>query len=140
MFELRILNPLTNLLPPKIHLTKQPNMSKSIIIPLIHLPPSTFPSYQAHCKSAYRMTTEDRLRHSDDILGKIWKNKVHERLKLLLWTVGFDLLPVIMRLSEVFPLPSMECIFCGRHPETICHLLCRCDLAHLLWFQSLWGI
>ena len=37
MLELRILITLTNLLPPKIHHTKQPNMSKSILN-------STYPS------------------------------------------------------------------------------------------------
>ena len=51
----------------------------------------------------YRMIIEDWVGLPNTILGSIWKLKIHERLKLLLWRLGSDMLPVRNRLARLFP-------------------------------------
>ena len=87
-------------------------------------------------KSAYRMVIEDILGEADMALGKVWRSRLLERLKVLFWLEGCDLLMVRARLIKVFPIPSKKCVLCGKHTKTLCRLICWCKFPRLLWFQS----
>jgi len=39
----------------------------------------------------------------------LWKNKTHERLKLLLWRIVCKSLSIRETLSKKFPIPDMRC-------------------------------
>jgi hypothetical protein len=92
-------------------------------------------------KSAYKVRArEDHSTPSDPILGKIWKQNIHVRLKMLLWRVALNLLPTKAFLSRFALDLDTTCPLCGEHPKSAIHLLWQCSLARALWFNSSWGI
>jgi hypothetical protein len=84
-------------------------------------------------KSAYKVgTREDHSTPSDPILGKIWKQNIHVRLKMSLWRVALNLLPTKTSLSRFAPDLDTTCPLCGEHTESTIHLLWQCSLARAL--------
>lgn len=92
-------------------------------------------------KSTYKVgTKEDHSTPNDPILGKIWKQNIHVRLKMLLWRVALNLLPTKASLSRFAPDLYTTCPLCGEHTESTIHLLWQCSLTRALWFNSSWWI
>jgi hypothetical protein len=70
----------------------------------------------------------------------LWKCKLHERLKTLIWRIGCNALPtnlnIFSRLSKGSPL----CPLCGVEVESISHLFFKCEVTRIFWFGISWGI
>jgi hypothetical protein len=49
---------------------------------------------------------------------RIWKLKIHERLKMFLWRVGANLLPTKERISQRFATADLSCILCNAEIKT----------------------
>ncbi|KAL0010720.1 hypothetical protein SO802_005828 [Lithocarpus litseifolius] len=76
----------------------------------------------------------------DVVRDQIWKTKLHEHFKMLLWRVAANLLPskeIISRFNE-----SMDLCFLlySSAVETTLHLFTVCPFSKSLWYQSQWGL
>lgn len=72
-------------------------------------------------KSSYLMNYE-----VSTLWGKLWKLKIHDRMKLFLWRVMADAIPTRARMV------------CGDE-ETLLHLFKECQGARTIAFASVWG-
>ena len=66
------------------------------------------PSGELFVKSAFKEILEES--HAPlaiPVLGRIWKTRLHERLKLLLWRVAAGLLPIKDSLVNCFFKPNL---------------------------------
>lgn len=68
---------------------------------------------------------------------------VHNRLKLLLWKVTWEILPTKEKVAERIGLCDMDddqlkCGLCGENPETLLHLLLLCPYSRAIWSESRW--
>ena len=70
----------------------------------------------------------------------LWKSKMHERLKLLLWRIVCKSLPVREILSKRFPIPNISCPVCGEEVETVEHVFIRCPITVQAWANSVWPL
>ena len=92
-------------------------------------------------KSAYKelITLEESV-PCNEVLGKLWKVKIHNRLKMLLWRIAIELLPTKDKVQRFASNVDPSCHFCGNKVETQIHLFWHCHVARSLWFGSGWGI
>ena len=70
----------------------------------------------------------------------LWKSKMNKRLKLLLWRIVCNSLPVREILSKRFPIPSISCPIYGEEVETIEHVFIRCPITVQAWANSVWPL
>lgn len=72
------------------------------------------------------------------IWEKLWKAKLHERLKIFIWRILADVIPTWERLNRHFNVGDTSCGLCGAEVENIMHLFKEylCFLA--LAFASNW--
>ena len=66
---------------------------------------------------------------------KLWNLNMHERLKMLIWRIGFDILPHKLQFGFEDPL----CPVCRLKLETPMHILNSCPAARAIWFGQAWG-
>ena len=74
------------------------------------------------------------------VRGQIWKTKIHEHFKMLLWRIAANLLPskeIISRFNESM---DLSCHLCSSAVETTLHLFTVCPFSKSLWYQSEWGL
>ena len=70
----------------------------------------------------------------------MWKLKIHERLKLLLWKIAWDILPTKVVLNRRWPQQDLHCVLCNHSDESIEHILISCPYTSIIWFLSIWLI
>ncbi|KAL0437443.1 UNVERIFIED_CONTAM: putative mitochondrial protein [Sesamum radiatum] len=76
-----------------------------------------------------------------EIIGKrIWKLDLHNRLKLLIWRILFDLLPTRGKLNQVFQIQNTECPLCQFQVENSHHIFMCCPLSKKVWMLSKWQV
>ncbi|XP_042964528.1 uncharacterized protein LOC122298726 [Carya illinoinensis] len=72
---------------------------------------------------------------------KIWRLRIHDRHKLLLWKIIWDILPTRDHLKHFIPtLSSTNCPLCDGTEETLLHLFVECPVSRILWSQSSWPL
>lgn len=72
---------------------------------------------------------------------KIWNLKIHDRHKLLLSKILWDILPTRERLRRFIPsLPSINCPLCNESEEALLHLFIECPISRILWNHSKWPL
>ncbi|KAB1228236.1 hypothetical protein CJ030_MR7G005006 [Morella rubra] len=74
---------------------------------------------------------------------KLWKMRIHERLKLCLWKLMWDVIPTKGKVVERLGSREDEdvmCVLCGEVVETIHHLMLGCTVGRILWSQSPWAL
>ncbi|KAM6543504.1 hypothetical protein CsatB_007951 [Cannabis sativa] len=77
----------------------------------------------------------------DDVCKRIWKTRIHERLKLFLWRLAQDVLPFGSKLASIFGPNIGRCMLCGLgEMDVVSHFVSGCDVTRSLWFSSLWGL
>lgn len=100
-------------------------------------------------KSAHRALVKHRSPSITPIQSShwcdLWKLKLHDRLKLLLWKVVWDLLPtkqkVALRIGgQVQLVDEMLCELCGEQTESLHHLLFVCPYSQAVWSESPWQL
>uniref|UniRef100_A0A803P4L2 Reverse transcriptase n=1 Tax=Cannabis sativa TaxID=3483 RepID=A0A803P4L2_CANSA len=69
----------------------------------------------------------------------LWKLKIHDRQKILLWRILSGCLPLKNRLGYILESDKV-CGLCGEAFENDVHLFRDCHFARCLWFTCLWGI
>ncbi|KAL9671576.1 hypothetical protein QQ045_009146 [Rhodiola kirilowii] len=65
--------------------------------------------------------------------SRLWRVKVQPKVKVFMWRVYHNALPTADNLLKRGCQPSLLCPVCGKHPESISHLLLYCDWARELW-------
>ena len=94
------------------------------------------PSGELSVKSAFKKISKNT--HASlaiPVLGRIWKTRLHERQKLLLWRVAAGLLPTKDTLVKFVVSLNPTCVLCEKMDESIVHLLWNCDLARAIWLE-----
>ena len=93
-------------------------------------------------KSAYKVSNPhpNQISLSDQMWKKIWKIKVPERVRMLLWRITTYTIPVKEVLGQRLELDNQECVLCQDGQETISHLFFHCPMARAIWFSSCWGL
>ena len=64
---------------------------------------------------------------------KLWKARLPERLKMLLWRIGVDALPTKVNLNQKLNHIDPTCILCNSGEETCVHLFFECPFSRALW-------
>ena len=59
----------------------------------------------------------------------LWKLKIHDRLKLLLWKIIWNSLPTREVIGLRFELDSLQCPLCGSSTESFKHLFLECPIS-----------
>lgn len=73
----------------------------------------------------------------------LWKAKLQDRLKLLLWKVAVGALKSRGALGRILQRENEEqfqCPLCRSAPEDTLHLLVNCNVATKIWRESPWAI
>ena len=93
-------------------------------------------------KSAYNIANPhpNQSSLSDKMWKNIWKIRVPERVKMLLWRIATNAIPVKEVLGQRVELDNQECILCQDGQETISHLFFHCPVARAIWFSACWGL
>ncbi|GMN71406.1 hypothetical protein TIFTF001_054089 [Ficus carica] len=63
---------------------------------------------------------------------KIWKAKLHERLKFFLRKIASGALPTKERMQWANPEGNGECLICSAVPESASHLSSQCSMAKFI--------
>jgi hypothetical protein len=91
------------------------------------------PKGQFFVKSAYNTCQETSTSHSQDPLWKkLWKLKVHDRVKMLLWRIASNVLPTKDNLAKRLGSIDTDCPLCNEAKETITHLFFECTVTRLI--------
>ncbi|KAF4360696.1 hypothetical protein G4B88_010691 [Cannabis sativa] len=92
-------------------------------------------------KAVYWDLNKIRFAEKDDICGKIWLAKIHDRFKVFLWKLCQDALPFGSKLQSIFGKPPGACSLCGiEGGDVIDHFVAGCSVTKWLWFSSRWGL
>ena len=95
-------------------------------------------------KSAYFLDQESRFADSGVLKKKewkhLWKLKLQERLKLLLWKIANNSLPAKAILCSRLNICEDLCPRCNSEQETIEHVFFKCPFAIIVWRNSVWPI
>ena len=92
-------------------------------------------------KSTFKeISKSNLLPPNNPILAKIWKAKIHDRLKLFLWRVAAGILPTKDSIAKFVPSSNQVCVLCNEALESTVHIFWECPLARAMWFGSVWGI
>ena len=91
-------------------------------------------------KSAYKeiLALSDSIEIAP-VKSKIWKSKIHDRLKMVLWRVASDILPTKEKLIRFFPSMDPNCPLCDASSKSSLHLFVFCHAARSLWAGNVWG-
>lgn len=100
-------------------------------------------------KSAHSALVKQRCTDISSIRAPLWKDlwklHVHDRLKLLLWKVIWDILPTKVKVAGRIGECDMEdeslfCGSCGECLETLQHLILLCPYNRAVWCESPWQL
>ena len=93
-------------------------------------------SVRSGCWESFTLEASSR---PPPVFGRIWKSKIHKRLKMMLWRVALDILPTKEKLSRFSIEPDLSCSLCGPSPESSLHIFVECHISRALWFGSPWA-
>nr|POE60401.1 putative ribonuclease h protein [Quercus suber] len=93
-------------------------------------------------KAGYRFLIEDELTpstgplaplHTKSIWKGLWKLRIPNRTKTLLWRAASDALPSLVNLMKRKVLSDASCQVCGLEQETALHALWGCPKLEMVW-------
>jgi hypothetical protein len=72
----------------------------------------------------------------------LWKLKINHRLRLLLWKMGWNILPTKSRISCCIPSAptDISCSLCSFPTDSLLHLFFSCPIARVVWRNSFWPL
>ena len=87
---------------------------------------------------SFRLSSSNN--QQNNLWKKLWKARLLERLKMLLWRIGVDALPMKVNLRQRIDHFNPTCIICNSGDESCVHLFFECPFARALWASTCWGI
>ena len=92
-------------------------------------------------KSAYRTSQEGRQPFTQDLCWKkLWRLKIHERVKMFLWRLGNNVPPLKFNLARRLGITDTNCPLCKDVSKNERHLFFDCPLARAIWFDVSWSM
>lgn len=76
----------------------------------------------------------------DDCLTLLWNSNMHERLKMFLWRLKTEVIPMRENIFARTQVGDKNCPVCGIETETTFHLFFECPGIKSLSFGSKWGV
>ena len=76
----------------------------------------------------------------DPMWANLWKTKIHERLKKILWRLGSNALPTKANLASRFNMESLLCPLCHLEDESYSYLFLNCSKVKPIWFGLNWSL
>jgi hypothetical protein len=70
----------------------------------------------------------------------LWKLKLHDRYKMLIWRIASGSLPTKLSLALKMGTGNTYCPLCQMEEESVDHLFFKCSIARAIWFGTSWGI
>ena len=77
--------------------------------------------------AASMLIPSDNQASTNPMWAKLWKSKIHERLKIFLWRLGSNTLPTLTNLASRFGMESVLCPLCHLEDESYSHLFPNCN-------------
>ncbi|KAL3642607.1 hypothetical protein CASFOL_013422 [Castilleja foliolosa] len=94
-------------------------------------------------KSVYLHSQDARFKSANSSISfnwkLLWKAKIHNRLKLLLWKILHNAIPCKARLNVLFNTNDTKCYFCNHNLESSDHIFLLCPFINQAWFTSYWN-
>uniref|UniRef100_A0A2N9HGL8 Reverse transcriptase domain-containing protein n=1 Tax=Fagus sylvatica TaxID=28930 RepID=A0A2N9HGL8_FAGSY len=90
--------------------------------------------------AASMLIPSDHQASTDPTWAKLWKFKIHERLKIFLWRLGSNTLPTLTNLASRFGMGSLLCPLCHLEDESYSHLFLNCSKVKPIWFGLKWSL
>ena len=95
-------------------------------------------------KSTYHLSQLDKFQQPSPLTSQewkhLWKLKMHERLKLLLWKISWDALPTKEALNRRWPQSDLNCVL-YKHPiESLENLIIHCPFTITTFSQFAWPL
>lgn len=96
-------------------------------------------------KSVFRSLVANQGNDSNILRQEGWRDlwclKMHERFKLLLWKVLWDIIPTKCKIAKRVGSGSsaeeeLQCPLCGAGTEKFHHLLLMCPYSRVIWSES----
>ena len=73
--------------------------------------------------------------------NSIWKLNLNDRLRLFLWKIAWNILPMKERLGQLFNVnPNISCPFCKIADNSLQHLFFGCIFARVVLRHSFWPL
>jgi ribonuclease HI len=91
-------------------------------------------------KSAIRANQVNVDEASNEYWKKIWKLKIHDRYKLLVWRIATGILPTKLNIAHKMGITDTCCPLCHMNEESIEHLFFQCSISRAIWFGTSWAI
>ena len=70
----------------------------------------------------------------------LWKSKLQERHKMLIWRIASEILPTRTVAAHKLGLGDTSCPLCLDCKESIVHLFLKCLVSRAIWFGLRWAI
>ena len=86
-------------------------------------------------KPAYRLCQEQRIMINNGVnYVDLWKLKMHERLKMIVWRIGNNVIPTKQNIVDRLGSGDPSCPLGHEESETSAHLFFHCQIAKAIWF------
>lgn len=89
--------------------------------------------------SFYNLLANDT-RRNESVWRLIWDSKLHDRLKLFLWRLASNIIPVNMVVANKIRRGDRKCSLCGSQEMDILHLFRDYHVSRALAFASKWSL
>ena len=97
-------------------------------------------SRELSVRLAYWRCKESMQHNIDPFWNCIWKAKLHERHKMMIWRIATSCLPTKDKLSRFVDIGDVYCPLYRLETKTSLHLFALCPIAKVVWFSSKWGL
>ena len=91
-------------------------------------------------KSAYWRCRESMQHNIDPFWNCIWKAKLHDKHKMMIWRIAAGCLPTKDKLRRFVDIGDVYCPLCRLETKTSLHLFALCLVAKVVWFNSKQGL
>ncbi len=66
---------------------------------------------------------------------ELWKLKLNERVKMLIWRIGSNIIPTKKNMTQRLGDIDLRCPFCNEEEESTIHLFCKCLVSRSLRYS-----
>ena len=91
-------------------------------------------------KSAIKTNQSQTIGNLEGNWKSLWKLKLHERFKVLVWRIANGILPTRTVVASKLGQGDVCCPFCHDSEESIDHLFFKCSVSRAIWFGLTWAI
>jgi hypothetical protein len=87
-------------------------------------------------KSAFNINHAPAQIVDESLWSQLWKLKIHDRYKLLVWRIATGILPTRLTVAQKLGAGDSSCPLCQDCEESIDHLFFKCSVSRAIWFGS----